>query len=386
MTFEKTRRGANKNQIQSLLELSLKGLMPMFYSEEKVFCYRLLRTQKGLVKEGVSHRYTLMTLMGLFKAEAAGFESPIKIHDVFDRLRRNNDWIDNAGDLGLFLWTSAVTAPDSLSQIAAGIDLETALDRYADARARRTMELAWFLAGLSHMRLTNQPGLPDLEKLAFETYRLLKLNQGRSGLFGHLSTRESYAGRLRGRIGSFADQVYPIYALSKFGQAYGVPAALRDASDCAEEICRLQGPLGQWWWHYDSKTGRIAGKYAVYSVHQDGMAPLALFALSEATGQDFSGPILRGMEWISGKNELGIDLCDFNHNLIWRSLYQSKARTYINEALHLMQLPGTSSGLRVRYETRPYHLGWLLYAFGPYGTHEDPNRRSVQSVSLVGNS
>lgn len=385
MTSKETKNGFPRTQIQPLLELSLKGVVPMFYPKENVFCCRLRRTQAGFVKEGISHRYTLMTLMGLSRAESAGFISPIKIDDVLEALCRDTHWIDNAGDLGLFLWTCAITAPHSLPQIAADLDLETALDRYADTRARRTMELAWFLAGLSHMRLTNQPGLPDLEKLAFETYRLLKYNQGRSGLFGHLSTRGSYAGKFRGRIGSFADQVYPIYALSKFGHAYGVPEPLQDAKECAEEICRLQGPLGQWWWHYDSKTGRIAGKYAVYSVHQDGMAPLALFELSEATGQDFSGPIFRGLEWISGKNELGIDLCDFNHNLIWRSVYQSKARTYINEALHLMRLPGTSSGLRVRYETRPYHLGWLLYAFAPYGANEDPSGGSVQSVSLVGN-
>jgi hypothetical protein len=386
MISEKTKNGSSKTQIQSLLELSLKGLVSMFYPKEKVFCYRLRRTDQGLMKEGVSHRYTLMTLMGLSKAESAGLVSPFRIDDVLDRLRRDTQWIDNAGDLGLFLWTCAIAAPDFLPQIAADLHLETALDRYADTRAMCTMELAWFLAGLSHMRLTNQPRLPDVEELAFETYRLLKSNHGRSGLFGHSSTRGSIAGKFRGRIGSFADQVYPIYALSKFGQAFGVPQALEDAKDCAEEICRLQGPLGQWWWHYDSKTGRIAGKYAVYSVHQDGMAPLALFALSEATGQDFSGPILRGLEWISGKNELGIDLCDFNDNLIWRSLYQGKTRTYMNEALHLLRLPGSSSGLRVRYETRPYHLGWLLYAFAAYGANEESCRDSVQSVSLVGNS
>jgi hypothetical protein len=338
------------------------------------------------MKEGVSHRYTLMTLMGLFKAKNAGFPCPVNIDDVLDNLRADTYWIDNAGDLGLFLWTCAMIAPDSLPRICADFHLETALHRYPDTRAGRTMELAWFLAGLSHIRLTNQPGLPDLEKLAFETYRLLKSNQGRSGLFGHLSTRGSLAGKLRGRIGSFADQVYPIYALSKFGLAYGVPEALQDAKDCAEEICRLQGPLGQWWWHYDSKTGRIAGKYAVYSVHQDGMAPLALFALSEATGQDFGGPILRGLKWISGKNELGIDMCDPEHDLIWRSLYQSNARVYMNRAFHLMRLPGTSSGLRVRYESRPYHLGWLLYAFALCGVDDNLSGDSAQSVSLLGNS
>ena len=81
-------------------------------------------------------------------------------------------------------------------------------------------------------------------------------------------------GILRGGVGSFADQVYPIYGISKFSQALGDEKALERALDCGLNICEAQGPLGQWWWHYDSSTGEVVGKYPVFSVHQHAMGPM----------------------------------------------------------------------------------------------------------------
>src|SRR5208337_2321146 len=144
-----------------------------------------------------------------------------------------------------------------------------------------------------------------LTDLAVETYHRLIENQGDHGFFGHLNTKRSLAGRLRGQIGSFADQLYPIYALSKFATSFHVKEPLALALECAKAICRAQGKLGQWWWLYDSRTGRVLSRYPVYSVHQHGMAPMGLFALQEATGQNFTEAIYRGLQWVYGTNELG---------------------------------------------------------------------------------
>jgi hypothetical protein len=76
------------------------------------------------------------------------------------------------------------------------------------------------------------------------------------------------------------------------------------ALDCALGICQARGPLGQWWWHYDSVRGRVADGCRVFSVHQHTMGPMTLFALGE-----------------------------------------------------------TFEDLKVLFECRPYELGWLLYAF-----------------------
>lgn len=354
---------AGKVQVQPLLEFALQGLGQMFYSETSVFCDRLLRTPEGMVKVGISYRYTLMTLMGLFKAELTGLRSPIDIQGTLAILRNDTRWIDNGGDLGLFLWTCALIAPQDLPRTIGSFDLENAFDKYSDTRERRTMELSWFLTGLSYAQLATPSGDPKVRDLAFKVYQQIRVNQGASGGFGHLPGIGSLWGILRGRIGSFADQVYPIYAFSKFAEAFECREALDHAVRCADLICRSQGPLGQWWWHYDSVTGRVTGKHPVYSVHQEAMGPMALFALSEATGRDFDSFIFTGLDWIAGDNELGMDMRDPASHVIWRCFYQSKLKAYSNELLNFVRLPSSSTGLQVRFECRPYELGWLLYAF-----------------------
>jgi hypothetical protein len=354
-----------KAEIRPLLELAMRGLEPMFYPEQKLFCHRLKRTPQGLVKDGICFRYTIITLLGLQRAECAGLAHAFDTRIIFGDLIYDTRRIDNAGDWGLLLWLSALYAPEDLPHLAVRAGLHTLLDRFPDGRESRTMEMAWVLAGLSHMRLAEVPGLPELSTLAFRAYRFLIQNQGAEGLFGHQAVDDSYAGRLRGRLGSFADQVYPVYALSKFAKAWGVDEAVLHARRCADTLCRLQGTMGQWWWHYDSARGRVVGKYPVYSVHQDGMAPMALLALNEVSGLDYDGPLHRGLAWIYGANELGVDMRDSSANAIWRCIGPSSLRKHSTELLSLAGMPIAPGRLKVLYECRPYHLGWLLYSFSP---------------------
>jgi hypothetical protein len=228
------------------------------------------------------------------------------------------------------------------------------------------MELAWLLSGLAHAASIPGKRLLGLNDLAANIYRLLEGNQGSEGVFGHMSSRASLAGALRGQIGSFADQVYPVYALAKFGRILQVPSALKRAQSCAMAICRAQGPFGEWWWHYQSHSGRTLRLYPVYSVHQHGMAPMALFALGEATQVDFGEPIYKGLAWITGQNELGVDLRACSDGVVWRNLYPAnKSLTNLLDAMKFLGIPiaGSSDNLRINYECRPYELGWLLYAF-----------------------
>jgi hypothetical protein len=228
------------------------------------------------------------------------------------------------------------------------------------------MELAWFLSGLSHASLALPQQVPDLTDLAVNTCRLLTHNQGAQGIFGHLARKGSLAGVLRGHIGSFADQVYPIYALTKFAEAYKVQSALDRARNCAVAICRAKGPQGQWWWLYDSSTGEVFEKYPVYSVHQHGMAPMALFVLGEAARMDFGPSVQKGLSWIRANNELEIDLRDPASGVIWRSVYEKKRyKVYIRRILSLLGHRSdieSAGDLAVRYECWSYELGWLLYA------------------------
>ena len=352
--------------IGQLNEQALRGLSPMFNVENQVFCDRLRQSESGLIQEGLSHRYTMMTLLGLHRSEAAGLRSPIDILPILSGLLEDLTWMKSIGDLGLLLWVCALVSPERLRETCSLVNPETAFRRSREVHEGRTMELAWFVSGLAHANLALPRGLPDSADLARRAYQLLLKNQGDHGIFGHLSRSGTITGFLRGRIGSFADQVYPIYALSKFAHAYGVPAAIEKAKRCADAICRTQGAMGQWWWHYDAATGRVMEHYPVYSVHQEGMAPMALFALEEAAHLDYREPIYRGLRWIAGNNELG---CDMRHTsgLVWRCLYHgSKSKLYLDRAKSFLgsKVIGESSGdLEILRECRPYELGWLLYAF-----------------------
>jgi hypothetical protein len=233
------------------------------------------------------------------------------------------------------------------------------------------MELSWFLSGLAHAALAGGYELPELPTLSAKTFSMLAANQGKHGIFGHLARSRSTMGALRGRIGSFADQVYPIYAFAKFGGAFQNRTALKAAQSCAEAICRAQGFLGQWWWHYDAMTGKVFQRYPVYAVHQHGMAPLALFALGDAARLDFSNWIYKGLAWIDGNNELERSLRETSSNLVWRSVYRANSgKMYIRkfaEFLGSAPAPVPVSDLKITFECRPYELGWLLYAFA--GSH-----------------
>ena len=367
--------------VRELLSLAARGLVAMFDEDHQLFCHRLLRTDHGIVREGLSPRYTIMTLLGLRELELAGVNSSFDVHEIYESLARDTNWIQGIGDLGLQIWLTAAFDSDQLGNLFSTFDCETALDRYADAQQARTMELAWFLAGLAHAGDKSPRLLSSLTDLSVEIYHRIEENQGEYGLFGHMGTKNSLAGRLRGRIGSFADQVYPIYAISKFAKVFQVEDPLGPALECAAAICGAQGELGQWWWLYDARSGRVSSRYPVYSVHQHGMAPMGLLAVEEVTGHDFTEYVYKGLRWICGTNELGVDMRESAENLIWRCILPKKSQTkYWEIAVHAIRSPREEAqlhSLRVLHEQRPYEFGWLLFALA---------RNAQRDPSLTRNS
>jgi hypothetical protein len=343
-----------------LVELALRGLESMYDSEKGLFCHRLCKTSDGMVREGISQRYTIMTLLGLLRAQSAGLKSPVDVEATVERLLDDTTWVNNIGDLGLLLWLCAATSRKNLRRCNAAFDLSGALQRFPDARRRLTMELSWFLTGLANA--SKAESAVNLEPLANETYRLVQASQGQHGLFGHMATRQSLAGVVRGRFGSFADQVYPVLAMAHFSKVFGHHGARENALRCVSAICSLQGSLGQWWWHYDSATGRVVEHYPVYSVHQHAMGPMALLVLQDAFGADFYVFINNGLNWIYGANELGQDLEDTDAGVVWRCIRPSKASSYAARMRALMGKEPPQVPLQILYECRPYELGWLLYA------------------------
>jgi hypothetical protein len=384
---------ADQTTVGRFVSLAVRGLVPMFDQQKQLFCYKLRKTEHGIVQEGLSHRYTMMTLMGLHRLELAGARHAFDINRILTGMLSDPTWIDNVGDLGVLLWMCGVVCPERLPELEPKLELQTALTRFRGAKQGVTMELAWLLTGLSYWVQAYPEKSAPLEKLVFDTYETLKTNQGERGFFGHLSTSRSVSGMARGRIGSFADQVYPMYAMAQLAKAYHHEEAAKRALKCAQGICEEQGPLGQWWWHYDAPGGRVADGYPVFSVHQHAMGPMTLFGLGEALHQNFDQWIYKGLRWINSENELAFNMESDSDGVIWRCIFRSRRSLgrYLKAGIGIYSdttQHERPEDLQVLFECRPYELGWLLYAFANRAERKasagDVRTATVPQIMLAG--
>jgi hypothetical protein len=163
---------------------------------------------------------------------------------------------------------------------------------------------------------------------------------------------------------------YSIQALSRYHRIVHDEAALAAANRAADRICELQGPDGQWWWHYDARTGLLVEGYPVYSVHQDAMGPMCLLDLAEAGGRDHTDSIRNGLRWMARAPEVNCSLIDDERSVIWRKVHRGDAAKIVrgvraagsrlHSSLQIRLLDRLFPPDRVEYESRPYHAGWAL--------------------------
>jgi hypothetical protein len=345
-----------------LRAMSVRGLARMFNPAEEMFAFRIRRTAYGVAQEGLSPRYTAISLLGM--AHLAGDDVARILkgstpEEVFSRLIERVVQQASLGDVALTLWAAAESGVSSLEPLVARLKaLEPA------EREHTVVELSWALSALSHAAL---PELGTLRDRIAE--RLLSTYNTTSKFFPHA------AGVARVRhVACFADLIYPIQALSKYAQATGHQRALDVASESAQHLCSLQGAGGQWWWHYDYRTGRVIERYPVYAIHQDAMGPMALLALRDAGGPDCMREVRRGLDWLVAAPELnGGSLIDAGADLIWRKVARRESRktvrylqamlSRVNKSLRVPAVDRLFPPRAIDYEDRPYHLGWLLYAW-----------------------
>ena len=356
--------------IPTLNSLALRSLVELFNQKEQLFCERATFGISGCRRDGVSQKQTIVALLGLRQLALSERTEPLDIRSIRDAIIRDQSWVTSAEDLGLLTWFMATYSPDQMETIVREFDFDSRFKPYEDVHQGRTTGLAWFLAGVAHAALARPEFASRLTDVAVDAYRLLLGNQGDSGIFGSAGSARFPRETLYRRFGTLRDQVSAIYALSTFARAFQIEEPLESALACANSICALQGDLGQWWFLYDKSSGRVAKRYPVISSHQDGIAPSALLALGEATGRSFDKAIFRGLSWITGANEIGVDLRGADRDLIWESIdfegriskYWDAALSFANGSLHPHK-----GRLKIRYEIRPDHFGWLLYAFGELG-------------------
>ena len=358
----------NPLEISKLNHLALRSLQALFEEPQQLFCCRMLRAGDKWTRGETSVRQTLVALLGLRCLHRAGVQHHFDLAAIEKAVFKSLDWVSGIGDLGLLIRYAVLHSPSLLQPIYGRLECDCFPGQ--DASQSHTECLAWLLAGLAQARLTQPTGLPDFTDLAVETYHNLRANQGDSGIFCSRKPTRSVERFFRGRLGSLSDQASAIYGLSLFAQAFDVEEPLDDAMECAAALCNMQGSGGEWWSLYDSALGQVVGRYPLFSMYQDGILPMAFFALGEATGLEYHKPIQKGLQWVMGSNELAQDLRDPGGVFIWDSIAQkSKKSRFWQMARSLARFPHrvTADDLEICHEARPEHFGWLLSAFGAFG-------------------
>lgn len=358
-----SKRSAAEPSIRTLRTLALSGLGSMYDRGAGRFVFRVRRADHRLVCEGLSARYTAISAIGL------AHEDSIIVRDILGgdslaavvrRLIADTDTLTNLGDLALTAWAGRLVDCDT-SQVWKRI-----ASRQPEAAAHPTVEAAWVLSACVADARSAPAGLG--ERMA---ERLVSAFSADAGLFPH---ELGAKGTLRAHVSCFADFVYPTMALAQFGSAASHRESIVCATRAAETMSFLQGAHGQWWWHFDYRTGRVVEPYPVYAVHQDAMAPMAFLAVADAIGRDYDVAINRGLGWLWKSPELkGRSLIDEKAGLIWRKVARREpaklsrgVQAVVSRLSADMRAPGLDQlfpPTAIDYEDRPYHLGWILYAW-----------------------
>lgn len=362
---------------QRLLSVAELGLPQMLLPGGEAFSFTMSGRKASdgswtLDRRGTSTRYAAITALGVEflpedrqRAVLAGRTA----QEFTGLLIESLPAVTNLGDAALIAWAAAETGHPKLSDALARVE---ALDE--EGRPQYTVEAAWVLSALAAAR-----GTVDVERrFTAARDRLLRARVGDSPLFPH-ATGPGLVPWYRAHVACFADQTYPLQALARAHASDdqgGDPEALAASEACARRICELQGDGGQWWWHYDARTGGVVEGYPVYSVHQHAMAPTALFDLTDAGGGDFGPSIRKGLRWMAEVPELGAGhepLILDELGATWRKVYRGDPKKAVRAArglgtrlapgLRLKSLDRVYRPLSVDRECRPYEFGWMLHAW-----------------------
>lgn len=360
--------------VSRLLQVAVRGLPTMYRPEAGEFAFTRAAVgedRDGLATElrGVSTRYGAIVALGaqwLTGTAQREVLSGRSASDFTGTLVERLPGVTNLGDAALICWAAAQDGHPLLRDAVARV-------RELDEKPgpRYVVEVAWLVAALATAR--EQADVEDILKRARDM--LLTSRHRGSALFPH-TTGPGLAPLYRAHVACFADQVYPIQALARLHRSGDDVAALAAAEECAARICEVQGEGGQWWWHYDSRTGAVVERYPVYSVHQHAMAPMALFDLGEAGGSDRTAAITRGLRWMTRQPELGGDgppMIVDDSALTWRKVYRGDPKKLIRAAhalttrvvpgLRLRPVEGIFRPTAIDRECRPYEFGWLLFTW-----------------------
>jgi hypothetical protein len=373
---------AHRKRVKDVVVFSLRALENMYQDNCLRFCYTILRDAP---RERVpSFRYTAITLLGLDAAKRSGLPVVFPVDRICTDLAIRAADETDLGNKALALWAALKLRSGAADQALHSLLAHDGFITATDQGLIHTTELAWAVYGLAmacaDMNVSGGGVLGRNRKNAVkkrleEALQTLSLQRNATtGLFQCAGIPNGNA-RLRDKLkttsGFFDSQVYGAMALAESSAALEAPDLLDEAHKTVRALLKRQGPNGEWPWHYDIRSGAIIDPYPIFSVHQDGMGPMVLLDVGERLGVEFQEPVERSLQWVFGSNEIGTSMIDRELEVIWRGLGRKGIRRYILQASRLLHYGLSSSarllnafpGTAIIYECRPYHLGWLLYAF-----------------------
>jgi len=373
----------HQDRVKEIIELSFRNLSKMYHEDALRFCYAI---KKDFVGKGVpSFRYTAITLLGLDEARGRGLPVAFPVDEICADLAIHASGEKDLGNKALALWAALKLQSSAADKALISLLAHDGFVTNVDEGLIRSTELAWAVYSLAmawvEMKIQGGSLLrrsmkDSVRKRLHEGIQALRSQRnGKTGLFACASIPNGN-GRLRHKMkttsGFFDSQVYGAMALAQTSKALDRIDFLQEAHDTVRTILSLQGKNGEWPWHYDVRDGSIIDWYPVFSVHQDGMGPMVLLEVGEALEMDFQEPVERSLKWIFGTNELNVPMVDWELGMVWRALRRKGIRQYVLQASRVAHHYGMSRiarifraipGRSIEYECRPYHLGWILYAF-----------------------
>jgi hypothetical protein len=340
----------------------LHGLKGMYMPSAGVFStsYRMVDgIMLNVYERDSAYKFTMNTLMGLYKARVAGSEVFLDIETAYRSLAgRVREQATSAQNIAATVWAGHSIGVE-VPEVAVSLfdRILNSQDKYPDLGAQG---LAWTIAACVTGGVELREKAHALLRCATERYI-----HPRSMLVRHTPSgfRKDWA--------SFAASCYMAYSLLLLARETGDQETKRIGLTIARAMVRLQGPQGQWAWFYHVPSGRVVDYYPVYSVHQHAMAPLFLLEAIDQGYAEFREPLVRGFRWIFGQNELQTSLVDRDRRIIWRSAVRREPLARMSRFARTVGV--TYAGLRpgildrddlqINRECRSYELGWALWAF-----------------------
>ena len=363
-----------RERMNELARMTEVALPEMSSPSSPLFANKVTWDGDGSRRSGVNGLYSAMSVVGLCHASRDVRDATADLRNaILDVLCASGH--ATVGERACTLLALASCGDprgmDQLRLLALGLDV---------ARAS-SMELGLVLAAVAAGHTGGWDQDPSIELSEAAGAELERRYVPQARVFRATGRRSRHAADHA--LTSFASQVYPIHGISELARATGADLP-GFAVECADSLVERQGPFGQWWWLYSVRNGSIVDGYPVYSVHQHAMAFMALVSVERAGGRSSQTELSKGLDWVYGTNELGIPLIDEGRRTVYRciqrvgseadgrfGLSRGQVRRNLRTGLGLGRMPGTvvaPSELEVLKETRPYELGWLLYANALLGT------------------